>query len=67
MAPLNQAPQEAEMRKIKQARLTVFRETLKRLDLAENEVRQAAGGAVNTRNNCTTVTFTNWPTCDPFP
>ena len=55
------------MRKIKQARLTVFRETLKRLDLAENEVRQAAGGAVNTRNNCTTVTFTNWPTCDPFP
>ena len=54
------------MRKNKQLRLAVTRETLKRLDLAaENGLRQA-GGAVVTRINCTTVTFTNWPTCDPI-
>lgn len=55
------------MRKIKQGRLTVSRETLKRLDqTAKTDLRHAAAGAVQTRINCTTVTFTDWPTCDPI-
>jgi hypothetical protein len=52
------------MRKAKHARLIISRETLKRLD--QTVAKQAVGGAVNTRINCTTVTFTNWPTCDPI-
>jgi hypothetical protein len=55
------------MRKIKKARLTVSLETLRRLDpAAENEVKQAAGGATFSRFNCTSVTCTNYPTCDPI-
>ncbi len=55
------------MRKIKQARLTVSRETLKRLDPApEHEVKQAVGGATFTRFNCTSVGCTDYPTCDPI-
>jgi hypothetical protein len=53
------------MRKAKHARLIVSRETLKRLDQPA-EAKQAVGGAVRTRVNCTTVPFTDWPTCDPI-
>jgi hypothetical protein len=53
------------MRKDKQARLSISRETLKRLDQPA-EAKQVVGGAVQTRINCTTVTFTDWPTCDPI-
>lgn len=53
------------MRKAKNARLIISRETLKRLDQTA-EAKQAVGGAVNTRINCTTVSFTDWPTCDPI-
>jgi hypothetical protein len=55
------------MRKVKHNRLLISRETLQRLDqVGKNEMRNAAGGAVGTRINCTTVTFTDWPTCDPI-
>jgi hypothetical protein len=55
------------MRKNKHVRLTLTRETLQQLDpAAERSARRVVGGAVQTRNGCTTVTFTDWPTCDPI-
>jgi hypothetical protein len=52
------------MKKLASPKLKLHRETLRELQ-DRDFVRQVAGGVI-TRINCTTVTFTHWPTCDPI-
>ena len=52
------------MKKLASPKLKLHKETLRQLEASD--LAQLVAGAVNTRFNCTTVTFTNWPTCDPI-
>ncbi|HZF09402.1 MAG TPA: hypothetical protein VFE33_11480 [Thermoanaerobaculia bacterium] len=52
------------MKKLASPKLKLHKETLRELE-ASDLARNVAGGVI-TRINCTTVTFTNWPTCDPI-
>lgn len=52
------------MKKLESPKLKLHRETLRELQ-APDLLRHIAGGVI-TRINCTTVTFTHWPTCDPI-
>jgi hypothetical protein len=52
------------MKKLASPKLKLHRETLRELQ-TPGLVAQIAGG-VATHFQCTTVTFTNWPTCDPI-
>jgi hypothetical protein len=52
------------MKKQTSPKLTLHKETLRELE--DRDLAHNVGAAVATRFNCTTVTFTNWPTCDPI-